>query len=84
MDPLQELFLVLLAIYGSECLWWVPQGASAFVAPLGARFRLRRPFPLVQDGVLPGYRYNGYSAAVEGRESTGHAGGGARSVPTAS
>ena len=39
------------------------------------------PFSLVEDGVLQGYYYNGYSAAVENRESTGHASGGARGVP---
>ena len=40
-----------------------------------------RRFPLLEAGVLTGLLYNGYAAAVEGRESTGHATGGARSVP---
>jgi PmbA protein len=40
-----------------------------------------RPFPIVKDGVLQGYLYNGYAAAVDGVQSTGHASGGARSVP---
>lgn len=40
-----------------------------------------RPFSLVEHGVLKGYLYNGYSAQVEGCASTGHAAGGARSVP---
>lgn len=38
-------------------------------------------FELVTDGVLKSYLYNGYAAAVEGVTSTGHASGGARSVP---
>ncbi len=38
-------------------------------------------FPVVEDGVLRSFLYNGYAAQVEGRESTGHATGGARSVP---
>lgn len=37
--------------------------------------------PIVTRGVLAGYLYNGYAAAVEGRASTGHALGGPRSVP---
>ena len=40
-----------------------------------------RPFPIVMGGVLDGYLYNAYSARIEGRDSTGHAAGGARSVP---
>jgi len=40
-----------------------------------------RPFSIVEEGVLKGYLYNGYSAQVEGCKSTGHAAGGARSVP---
>lgn len=40
-----------------------------------------RRFPLLEAGVLTGLLYNGYAAAVDGRESTGHATGGARSVP---
>lgn len=38
-------------------------------------------FAIVERGVLASYLYNGYAAAVEGRTSTGHAKGGARSVP---
>lgn len=38
-------------------------------------------FPIVEDGVLKSYLYNGYAANVEERESTGHAQGSARSVP---
>jgi PmbA protein len=37
--------------------------------------------PIVERGVLRSYLYNGYAAAVDGRASTGHAQGGARSVP---
>ena len=40
-----------------------------------------RPYDLVREGRLAGYLYNAYSARVEGRESSGHATGGARSVP---
>lgn len=40
------------------------------------------PFDLVREGVLLGWLYNGYAAAVEGVASTGHATGGARSVPS--
>lgn len=38
-------------------------------------------FELVSGGVLQSLLYNGYAANVEGRASTGHARGGARSVP---
>ncbi len=38
-------------------------------------------FALIEDGWLRGWMYNGYAAQVEGRESTGHARGGARAVP---
>ncbi|MDE0914233.1 MAG: TldD/PmbA family protein [Planctomycetota bacterium] len=40
-----------------------------------------QPFKIIQDGVLQAYLYNGYAAAVDGVLSTGHAAGGARSVP---
>jgi len=40
-----------------------------------------RAFAIVEDGWLRGWMYNGYAAAVENRASTGHARGGARSVP---
>lgn len=36
---------------------------------------------LVERGLLESYLYNGYAAAVEQRSSTGHAQGGARSIP---
>lgn len=38
-------------------------------------------FELLEDGVLRGFIHNGYSAAVDGAVSTGHAQGGARGVP---
>jgi len=38
-------------------------------------------FEIVDQGQLASYLYNGYAAAVEGRESTGHASGSPRSVP---
>jgi PmbA protein len=37
--------------------------------------------PIVEAGVLAGWLYNGYAAAVEAVRSTGHARGGARSLP---
>lgn len=40
-----------------------------------------RRFELVTDGVLRAWLHNGYSAAVDGVEPTGHAAGGTRSVP---
>ena len=40
-----------------------------------------RPFTLVQEGVLMGWMHNAHSAAVGKTVSTGHARGGARSVP---
>jgi PmbA protein len=40
-----------------------------------------RRFALVEDGVLKGFLYNAYAAAVDGTRSTGHASGGARSLP---
>ncbi|MCB9903975.1 MAG: TldD/PmbA family protein [Planctomycetes bacterium] len=52
-------------------------GAASFDRegqPIGA-------FPIVENGVLASYLYNAYAAAVEGRESTGHAVGGARGLP---
>lgn len=39
------------------------------------------PFSIVERGVLRGYLYNAYAAHVDGCESTGHAAGGARSLP---
>jgi PmbA protein len=36
---------------------------------------------IVERGALKSFLYNGFAAAVEGRSSTGHASGGARSVP---
>lgn len=38
-------------------------------------------FPIVEDGVLKSYLYNGYAAHVDGVSSTGHAAGGASAVP---
>jgi len=38
-------------------------------------------YPIVEAGVLRGYLYNAYAAAVEGIPSTGHGRGGPRSVP---
>ena len=40
-----------------------------------------RRYAIVEAGVLAGYLYNAYAAAVEGRVSTGHAAGTPRSVP---
>ncbi len=38
--------------------------------------------PLIENGVLRSFLYDTYTARREGRVSTGHAGGGASSVPT--
>lgn len=38
--------------------------------------------PLIEEGVLRNYLYDGYTARKDGRPSNGHAGGGASSVPT--
>jgi hypothetical protein len=43
MPELQSLLLVLLIIYGTECLVWTPLGAVAFAAFRGARFRILHP-----------------------------------------
>jgi hypothetical protein len=43
MSDGQVLFLVLVAIYLSDCLIWVRHDAVAFVAPSLRRWRLRRP-----------------------------------------
>ncbi len=40
-----------------------------------------RPTPVVTDGRLKTFLHNAYTARVEGRQSTGHASGGTRSVP---
>lgn len=36
---------------------------------------------IIDDGILRTYLYNSYTARKEGRSSTGHASGGARTVP---
>ena len=41
-DP-EALFLVLIAIYVSDCLLWVRRDAVAFAAPWSRRFRILRP-----------------------------------------
>jgi len=43
MNESAFLFLVLAAIYFSECLLWVRRGAVAFVTPFGRRARLVHP-----------------------------------------
>ncbi len=40
-----------------------------------------RELAIVRKGVLESFLYNGYAARVEGRRSSGHATGGARSLP---
>ncbi len=40
--------------------------------------------PLLENGVLKSFLYDSYTARREGRASTGHAGGGASSVPSVS
>jgi hypothetical protein len=46
MPELESLLLVLLVVYGTECLVWVPLGAIAFAAFRGPRFGIRHPSPL--------------------------------------
>jgi PmbA protein len=41
-----------------------------------------RTLPLIEEGVLRNFIYDAYTARKEGRESTGHAGGGASAVPS--
>lgn len=43
---------------------------------------IRKPLKIIDKGVLTSYLYNSYSANKENRESTGHAVGGTRSIPT--
>ena len=43
-----------------------------------------RALPLIDGGVLVSFLYDSYTARKEGRDSTGHAGGGAASVPAVS
>jgi PmbA protein len=43
-----------------------------------------RVFPLIDKGVLANYLYDSYTARKDGRESNGHAGGGAADVPAVS
>lgn len=68
----------------SECFSIVDDPRDRTLAGCGSFDREGQPaesYPLVARGVLQGYLYNGYAAAVEGRASTGHASGGARGVP---
>ncbi|MBS4015895.1 MAG: TldD/PmbA family protein [Candidatus Latescibacteria bacterium] len=41
----------------------------------------RKPLKIIENGILKAYLYNTYTANKENRESTGHAAGGARSIP---
>ncbi len=41
-----------------------------------------RPLTIIENGILRSFIYNTYSAKREGKKSTGHASGGARSVPS--
>jgi len=41
-----------------------------------------RVLPLIEGGVVRNFLYDSYTARREGRSSTGHAGGGAASVPS--
>lgn len=54
MSDSDVLFLILAAIYLSECILWVPREAAAFLAPFGRRAHLRRPsFTLGWSGTGP-------------------------------
>ena len=57
MPELQTLLLVLLVIYGAECLVWVPLGGIAFAAYREARFRILQP------GALAGNQRGGIVVA---------------------
>lgn len=62
----------------------VDDPTDASLAGAGALDREGRPtgrFAVVERGALRSYLYNAYAARVEGRESTGHATGGPRSLP---
>ncbi len=68
----------------SECLSIVDDPQDLTLAGCCSFDREGQPaqsYTLLARGVLQGYLYNGYAAAVEGRASTGHASGGARGVP---
>ncbi|MBD3368018.1 MAG: hypothetical protein GF405_07590 [Candidatus Eisenbacteria bacterium] len=43
-----------------------------------------RTLPIIEEGTLRNFLYDAYRARREGRASTGHAGGGAQSVPSVS
>jgi len=46
MSDLELLFIILLAIYGCECLLWIPRSSIGFVTWLERRWRLAHPSAL--------------------------------------
>lgn len=58
-------------------------GLSQFpMAPFDREGCLRQRTPLISEGVLNGFLYNAYEARAAGKVSTGHASGGAASMPS--
>jgi PmbA protein len=58
-------------------------GLSAYrMAPFDREGTLRQRTPLISEGVLNGFLYNAYEARAAGKTSTGHASGGAASMPS--
>jgi hypothetical protein len=49
MSDLQILYLVLLALYGWECVCWLPRGTFVVRTWMGVRWRLVKPSPLVSN-----------------------------------
>jgi hypothetical protein len=47
MSELELLYIILLVIYGCECLLWLPRGSVGFVTWLGRRWRLASPSTLL-------------------------------------
>src|SRR5215472_16126407 len=43
MSELDLLFIILLVIYGCECLLWVSRGSVSFVTWFGQRWRIAHP-----------------------------------------
>jgi PmbA protein len=69
----------------STCLTIEDNGLLPGGAASGAFDRegvIKKPLKIIDNGVLNSYLYNSYSANKENRESTGHAVGGTRAIPS--
>jgi len=69
----------------SDCLTIEDNGLLPGGAASGAFDRegvIKKPMKIIEKGILNTYLYNSYSANKENRESTGHAVGGTRSIPS--